>query len=353
MKDRNKVVLGLSGGVDSTASALILKEKGMEVHALYFDVTKEGNEYAKRRAGEVCEQLNISFKYVNAYERFEELIIKPFCSEYENGRTPMPCMVCNPYVKWYVLKQYADEIGAYYLSSGHYASLKEVDGIYYIQKSPNFRKDQSYMLARLGQDILSRIIFPLSSFTDKKDVKEYVENHGIHIPETLGESQDICFISGDYRDFLAKRDILSKKGNFLDENGKIIGSHTGHTSFTVGQGKGFGMGFNKKVYVKRIDPDTGDIYLCEDKDLYSKIVGIKICNFAKYGEIDYIPEEYINDLFEVKIRYAAKPSLAKITAGESKGTALLTFDDAQRGPTPGQYAVLYKNDLVIGCGIIY
>ncbi len=351
--DKNKVVLGLSGGIDSTASALLLKEKGMEVHALYFDVTEDGNEYARNRAEELCKEIGIDFKYVDIHERFEEIIIKPFCKEYENGRTPMPCMVCNPYIKWRVLKEYADEIGAYYLSSGHYGRIEEKDGVYYVRRSPNQKKDQSYMLARLGQEILSRIIFPLSEFTDKKDVKAYVEDHGISIPETLGESQDICFISGDYRDFLAQRDILSKEGNFIGENGEILGKHNGHTGFTIGQGKGFGMGFNKKVYVKKIDPESGDIYLCEDKDLYSKLIGIKICNFAKYGEIDYIPEEYLGQTFEVKIRYAAKPALAVLTESTNKGMAVLSFEDAQRGPTPGQYAVLYKDDLVIGCGIIY
>ena len=350
--DSKKVVLGLSGGIDSAASALLLKETGMQVHALYFDVTDCGNTDAKSRAEALCSQLGISFRYINLSDRFEKIIIEPFCKAYLGGCTPMPCMVCNPYIKWAVLKEYADEIGAYYLATGHYARTENIDGTVYIKRSENTSKDQSYMLARLGQDILSRALFPLSGFADKAEVKAYIMKKGIIIPENLKESQDICFISGDYRDFIASREISSAPGNFIDERGQILGRHSGYASFTVGQGKGFGMGFNKKLYVKSINTETGDVVLCEDPALYTDTVDISICNFAGYGEIDYIPDEYMGEHFDVKIRYTAKPADAVLFAGGERGLATLKFKDLQRGPTPGQYAVFYKNDLVIGCGII-
>lgn len=350
--DTNKVVLGLSGGTDSAAAAILLKEKGMDVTALYFDVTKEGDADARTRAEELAKDLSIPFLYRNVWDKFEKIIIEPFCYAYENGCTPMPCMVCNPYIKWQVLKETADELGAYWLATGHYANLAEEEGVFYVKKAANLQKDQSYMLARLGQSILSRAIFPLGEYASKDDVKELVRAYGLSLPASLKESQDICFISGNYKDFLVGRGFTPVPGNFVDEAGSVIGTHNGYTSFTIGQGKGLGMGFNKKMYVKEIRPETAEVVLSENEALYTYTVAISVCSFAKYGECSRVPEEYQEKEFQVKIRYAAKPGIAVLRPKEEQGIADLIFHEAQRAPAFGQYAVLYAEDKVIGCGII-
>jgi len=350
--DNKKVVLGMSGGVDSAAAAILLKEKGYKVVALYFDVLQNGDQNSKNRAENLCKQLNISFNYVNLWERFEKVIIEPFCLSYELGCTPMPCISCNPFIKWWALKELADEIDAKWLATGHYAQIVNIDDVYYVKKSKNLEKDQSYMLAGLDQSILSRAIFPLSEFENKNDVRDFVKSHGLQLPENLKESQDICFVPKDYRDFLAERKVNSKPGNFIDEQGNVIGSHKGYTNFTIGQRRGLGMGFGKPMYVKYIDSDTGNVTLCEDEGLYHKQIAITVVNFAKYGRVYSVPEEYNGKSFYTKIRYAAKPALAKISNYKEEGLALLEFETDQRAPAFGQYTVFYDDDIVIGCGVI-
>jgi len=350
--DNKKVVLGLSGGIDSAACAIILKEKGYDVTALYFDVVKNSDLESKNRAENLCKTLNIPFHYVDISTRFEKVIIEPFCESYLLGQTPMPCLMCNPYIKWWILKEYADEIDAYYLATGHYAQIIEKDGYFYIKKSKNIVKDQSYMLAGLDQTILKRALFPLEEFSNKDDVRNYVKEHNIEIPEYLKESQDICFVEKDYRDFLKDRNISSKTGHFINENGEIIGNHMGYTNFTIGQRKGLGMGFGKPMYVKKIDPNSGDVVLCEDDGLYQKDIDITIANFAKYGHISNVPDEYNNKEFDVKIRYAAKPAKAVLKKIDQQGNATFYFESDQRAPAAGQYTVFYDGDIVIGCGII-
>jgi len=349
--DDKKVVLGMSGGVDSAAAAIILKEKGYEVTALYFDVLKKGDVDAKKRAEDLCQKLNIELNYVNLWERFEKVIIEPFCESYALGCTPMPCISCNPYIKWWALRELADEIGAKWLSTGHYSKIVNIDDVYYIKKSSNKLKDQSYMLAGLDQSYLSRIIFPLENYENKDDVKAFVKSKGLEFPESLKESQDICFVPRDYRDFLKERNVDSKPGNFVDEKGNIIGTHKGHTNFTIGQRKGLGMGFGKPMYVKSIDADNGNVMLCEDEGLYHNDIMITVVNFAKFGRVNAVPEEYENKDFMVKIRYAAIPCMAKLNTKDG-AVACLSFEKAQRAPAFGQYTVFYDGDIVIGCGVI-
>lgn len=350
--DKNKVILGISGGIDSAAAAILLREKGMEVYALYFDVIKGDHDTDRMNAESICKRLGIPFVYVDISKRFNDLIISSFIQSYKNGRTPMPCMICNPYIKWWILREYADSLGAYWLATGHYADIALMDDYYYIKRSINTSKDQSYMLSRLDQSILSRAVFPLSDFSSKTMVRDFVAFKGFELLKRANESQDICFVDKDYRTFLYERGIESKKGDFIDEQGNVLGKHNGIHKYTVGQGKGFGMGFNKKVYVRSIDPDTGNIVLCENDGLFTSSIIIDVCSFAKYGEIDYVPEEYSGRVFDVKIRYSAAFAKAKLVALSESGKAKLLFECPQRAPAPGQYAVFYANDLVIGCGII-
>ncbi len=331
----------MSGGVDSCACAILLKEKGYEVTALYFDTTK--NEGAgKKRAEFAAQKLGINFIYKNLTEEFEEKIIQPFINEYKIGRTPIPCIFCNPLIKWAVLKQVADEIGAEYLATGHYARIEEKDGIYYVKKAFNERKDQSYMLARLGQDILSRAIFPLGEIESKEQTREIVSSLDLEFSKEK-ESQDICFIENNYVDFLADRNVTTIQGNYLDSEGKVLApTEKGIHCFTIGQRKGLGIALGAPAYVTKINSDTGDITLSTNEaDLFKDNVLIDniVWNGARAdGE------------FTVKLRYAAKPAKATIT---NRGKyAILSFDEPQRAPTPGQAAVIYFNDFVVGCGII-
>ncbi len=350
--DENKVILGLSGGVDSAAAAILLKEKGMDVTALYFDVTQKGEPSARKKAEALASALQIPLLYQNVSELFEQKIIEPFCRTYVSGRTPMPCIDCNPLIKWQVLKDAADAAGAKWVATGHYARICRENDIFYASCAANRKKDQSYMLARLDQSILSRALFPLGEFKDKEEVRQLVASRGIILPENLEESQDICFISGDYKEFLAERGYQTVPGNFVDATGRILGRHSGCVNFTIGQGKGLGMGFNKKMYVKEIRPESAEVVLCENDGLFSKNVEISLCSFAKYSSCRSIPEEYRDLSFDVKIRYAAKPASAILHPTEKPGFAQLLFQEAQRAPAPGQYAVFYAKDKVIGCGII-
>jgi len=337
----SKVVLGLSGGVDSVASAILLKEKGYEVTALYFDVVK-GKEEERKRAEKAAQMLNIDFVYKDLSLEFNKKIIQDFCSEYQHGRTPNPCIYCNPLIKWKVLQNTADEIGAEYLASGHYARVKEINGIYYVQKAVNLAKDQSYMLSRLGQDILKRIIFPLGEIGDKELTRKIVSNLDMQISQGK-DSQDICFINGSYIDYLNMFGISAKTVNFVDTNGKLIAKTDKPTfCFTIGQRKGLGIALGEPAFVTNIDSESGNVTLStNEQDLFKEQVLID--NIVKTGPLE-------DGVYEAKLRYAANPAKCEVI---NRGKyVILSFDEPQRAPAPGQAAVIYDDEIVVGCGII-
>lgn len=336
-----KVVLGLSGGVDSVASAILLKQKGYEVVALYFDVVK-GKDDERERAKKAAAMLNIPFVYKDLSKEFNAKIIQDFCTKYQNGRTPNPCIYCNPYIKWKVLKDTADEIGAKYLASGHYARIKEVDGIYYVQIAVNLAKDQSYMLSRLGQDILSRVIFPLGEIGDKELTRKIVQDLDLQISQGK-DSQDICFISTNYVDYLEMVGIQSKQARFIGTDKKLIAqSDKPVHCFTIGQRKGLGIALGEPCFVTKIDSETGDVTLSTNEDDLMK-EQVLINNVFKTGSLE-------DGKYTVKLRYAAQPAACEVI---NRGKyIMLSFDEPQRAPTPGQAAVIYSDDMVVGCGII-
>lgn len=339
----DKVLLGFSGGVDSSCAALILKNEGYEVHGLYFDVIENGDEEARTRAEKTAEILNIQLKTINVSKRFEKAVIEPFCTSYARGRTPNPCIMCNPNLKFAVLKEEADRIGAEYLATGHYARIERVNNYYYVNKAVNQVKDQSYMLCRLGQDILSRLILPLGNFETKDQIREIAREYNLPSAETK-DSQDICFLADeDYKSFLAARGVESKAGNFIDQNGTIYGPHKGNYCYTIGQGKKLGIALGKHVYVTEIR-ENGDVVLGSDDDLYRK--NIKIEN-VKYCGLDAVK----GGRFTAKIRYSRNEARCFLEPLDND-TALLMFEEPQRAPTPGQEAVIYKNERVAACGTI-
>ncbi len=362
---KNKVVLGLSGGVDSTAAALLLQEKGYEVVGLYFDIEAEcssckdaGSEKGsqslsgRKRAEKVAEQLGIEFIYRNVSAEFENIVIGNFCSEYACARTPNPCIVCNPTVKFKTLLDAADEVGAYHIATGHYADTyyDEESELWYVKKAANEKKDQSYMLYRLSQEAISRLILPLNEIDDKEQVREMAREKAL-INAEAKDSQEICFIDADdnYKDFLRRRGITAPKGDFVDPEGNVLGRHNGILDYTIGQRKGLGIALGKPAFVTEIDADNNRVVLGDNADLFkTEVISSDNIFFGGCGA----DKNYLESLdITAKIRYAAKPAQAKLCFLED-GRVKTIFKDAQRAPTPGQSIVFYIDDLVLGGGFI-
>lgn len=347
--------MGLSGGVDSTAAALLLKRQGYEVIGYYFDVLgsqKQGAERAQRAA----EELDIEFIYRDVKNEFEAQVIRPFCHEYETGRTPNPCVICNPTVKFKTMAQEADRVGAFWLATGHYARVirPEKGTKAQIQMAKNRRKDQSYMLYRLPEEILRRLILPLGEIEDKKQVRELVRGFGIFNADA-SDSQEICFIpDGDYVEYLQSRGVKIKEGDFLDgETGEIIGTHRGIVHYTIGQRKGLGMTFGRPRFVTRLDSSKNTVTLGGNEALLSPFVTAKDCvilgAFGKEGQNR--AKELIGRPLQGKIRYAASPSDCMIQRVFDE-TIEIVFQTPQRAATPGQSVVLYDREFLVGGGFI-
>lgn len=350
---KNKVVLGLSGGVDSTTAALLLKKQGFEVIGFYFDVLGN-NENGLNAARNLAEKLDIEFYNMDVSSEFDEKIIHNFCSEYCNGRTPNPCARCNPLIKFKKLTDLADQLGAYYIATGHYARIfhDERTNLFYIRKGVNETKDQSYMLYGLGQDVISRIIFPLGDIKDKEETRNFSRSFNMPNAETK-DSQEICFIDEkqeNHISYIKKRGFNSPKGQFVDADGNVLGEHQGIIHYTIGQRKGLGIALGKPVFVIDIDAKKNQIVLGDNEDLFKTKVYSENNIFAA-------PEQTENLLncgginVTAKIRYAAKPAEAKIERLED-GRILTVFKEGQRAVTPGQSIAFYVGENVIGGGII-
>lgn len=345
--DKKKVILGLSGGVDSTTAALLLKEKGLEVTGYYFDVLGN-NQKGKQEAQEVADQLGIELISEDVSAEFNELIIGNFCSEYFKGRTPNPCVICNPWIKFKKLIEWADKIGAYYIATGHYARIThdESDDKYYVRRAANEKKDQSYMLYRLGQEVLSRLIFPLGEFYDKDEIRDIAREKQLQNAEKK-DSQEICFIdpTDNYVEYIQRTGLVSKPGKFIDKDGKVLGDHKGIVNYTIGQRKGLGIALGKPAFVTKIDCKQNTITLGDNVDLFNTEVYSKSFSFTAYDA-----EHYNGKKVLAKVRYAAP--LAEATLEIKDGLLTAHFVDPQRAAAPGQSMVLYEDDRVIGGGFI-
>lgn len=340
-----KVLIGLSGGVDSAVSALLLREAGHEVTGcrLLLNDAPDGGEQSAS-AQDVADRLGIRLLTADFRETFKKEVSDYFVSEYLRGRTPNPCVKCNPAVKFASLAQVADENGFDLIATGHYARIaRGENGLCAVRTSPS-KKDQSYFLYRLPQSVLQRTLFPLGDFTSKEEIRELARRAGFEAAEKK-DSQEICFIpDNDYAGFIRRHtDRGSEPGDFLDADGSVIGRHSGIIRYTVGQRKGLGA-FGEPRYVKYVNAADNTVTLCKADERFSLTAeagGL----FWTFGEAPDPEKEY-----GVKIRSTAKATSAKL---ELHGdTMTILFSSPVMAPCPGQSAVVYDGDVVIGGGDI-
>jgi len=338
-----KVLAAMSGGVDSSVTAAILKERGFEVCGVTMDLFGGGAGAAVRDARLVAGALSMPHYVVDAVDIFEQTVISYFVNEYRSGRTPNPCVVCNRKLKFGMLMDKARELGCEYLATGHYAVIDNEQ----LRRGADTRKDQSYFLYPILESPIDKIIFPLGGLI-KDEVRALAKKFNLPTAEK-SESQDICFIpSGNYLDFLRSRgtgtDDGAASGSIIDTSGKVLGKHSGVHNFTVGQRKGLGA-LGKRMYVKSINTDDNTVVAAEDHELGCDEIVIRDIITCKQG-IDP-GKNYL-----VQIRYRSAPVSAKIISLD--GSAIrVKFDAPVRAASPGQSAVIYDGDTVAAGGIIH
>jgi len=338
--DNKKVVLGLSGGVDSSVAALRLLEAGYEVLGLYLDIGLGGEEPAR----ETARQLNIPFAVENIAEALEIHVCRHFYDDYLAGRTPIPCARCNPAVKFPALIRHADELGAKYVATGHYARIGiGSDGLPLLLRGMP-ANDQSYMLARLPREMLGRILFPLGD-VEKSVTRQEAEASALLVADRP-DSMEICFIpDNDYAAWLDRRGGTPPPGNFVDSEGNILGTHKGIHHYTLGQRRGLGVSSTGRLFVSKIRPDTNEVVLTHGDGLHAQMVACGELNWLAEGQPDAARQ------VTVRLRHSRREDSALLIPGPDDGAVLL-MDQPARAPTPGQLAVFYDNDIVLGSGWI-
>lgn len=356
-RQNKKVVVGMSGGVDSSVAAYLLKEQGYDVTGVTMQIWQEDKEYdasleggccglsAVEDARRVAEMLDIPYYVMNFRQEFDNKVIKYFMEEYMQGRTPNPCIACNRYVKWESLLNRSLNIGADYIATGHYARVEKLkNGRYAIKNSVTAEKDQTYALYNLTQEQLKHTLMPVGEYTKDK-VRAIAEEIGLKVAKKP-DSMEICFIpDNDYAGFIHRncgREI--KPGNFIDTKGNIIGIHNGITNYTVGQRKGLNLSMGHPVFVSEIRPDTNEVVIGEKEDIMKDIVVADNLNFMALPEVDETKE------YTAKIRYNHKGSSCRLSIQEDK--LICRFDEPVRAVTPGQALVVYIDDYVALGGTI-
>ncbi|NLH02334.1 MAG: tRNA 2-thiouridine(34) synthase MnmA [Clostridiales bacterium] len=329
----DKVVLGLSGGVDSSVAAKLLQSQGFEVFGLFLNI---GNECTLSDALSAAGTLGIALKIADISEELENKVCRPFTEAYLRGETPNPCILCNPLVKFKTLLEFADTIGAKYISTGHYA--KVCNGKLFKGRPEN---DQSYMLSRLSREQVSRLILPLGEYS-KKEVRKLAENFELPVANKPA-SMEICFIPNkDYGTYIESRGQILPEGNFVDSDGKILGRHRGIHRYTVGQRRGLGIAAGKRVFVSQIRPDTNEVVLSEGEDLMISRISVR--------EVNWLVPQNEGFSADVRVRHSRESAPAYV---EPKGeNAEIYFEKPVRAPTKGQTAAFYIGDEVIGGGFI-
>lgn len=344
-----KVMIAMSGGVDSSVAAALLKEQNYNVVGGTLRLYEKDNNISKEvlAAKKVCENLGVEHFVFDMREDFKNKVICDFSDAYSKGLTPNPCIECNKYIKFGGLLEKALSLDCDYIATGHYSRIAKdnISGRFVLYRPEDRKKDQTYVLWRLNQHQLSHILMPLGDIK-KERVREIARSYGFESANAK-ESQDICFVpDGDYSAFLTEfNGAPFKKGNYINIENQILGEHLGHECYTIGQRKGLGIALGKPQFVLSKNPITNEVTLGDEEHLFKKRVYIKDINMIATK----LPQDKIK--CTAKLRYAAKDEECVFhPLGENEG--LLEFTAAQRAPAPGQSAVLYIGDALIGGGII-
>ena len=356
--EKKKVVVGMSGGVDSSVAAYLLKEQGYDVIGVTMQIWQDEEQTIQEENGGCCglsavddarrvaADLEIPYYVMNFKKEFKRDVIDYFIEEYRQGRTPNPCIACNRYVKWESLLKRSMDIGADYIATGHYARIIKLDnGRYTLMRSATLAKDQTYALYNLTQEQLSHTLMPVGEYS-KDEVREIADKINLQVANKP-DSQDICFVpDGDYASFIENSTGEKiQPGNFVDQEGNILGQHKGIIHYTVGQRKGLGLSLGHPVFVLEIRPEPNEVVIGDNEDSLSYIVRANRINFMSVEDMEGEKKVF------AKIRYNHKGAWCTVKkTGEDE--ILCTFEEPQRAITPGQAVVLYDGDYVFGGGTI-
>ena len=344
---KQRILLGMSGGTDSSVAAILLLEQGYEVIGITFRFWEEGENFHLQDAIRLAEQLGIQHVTYDAREVFRQSVVQYFMDEYLAGRTPFPCVKCNNELKWKLILEEADRLGCDKVAMGHYVNIVCEDNRYFVTEGKDPDKDQSFFLWGLTQVQLSRIIFPLGQFY-KTEVRAMAAVRGYKKVSEKKDSLGACFCSGDYRPFLKKQladpDKYIYSGNFVDETGKVLGQHEGFPLYTVGQRRGL-IHLNRKVFVREIRPDTNEVVLAPLESMYRTEFLIR--------DVNVVDQALFSADFDVmcRIRYRKQNTLSRVVFLENR-TARIELSEPLESIAPGQTAVFYRDGRILGGGFI-
>lgn len=348
--ENRKVLLGMSGGVDSSVSALLLKQKGYEVIGSTMELYAGSsccniNTYID--AKNVCNSIGIPHFTYDCKEEFKKCVINDFIDCYANCKTPNPCIECNKYMKFGFMYEKAKELGCNYIATGHYAKTEysEEYGRWVLKKSKAGKKDQSYVLWNIPKELIEHVLFPLADFETKEEIRQIARDNNLKVANKP-DSEDICFVpDGNYKKFLENNSsIKPKQGNIVNIKGEVLGKHTGLYNYTIGQRKGLGISYKEPLFVLGFNKQKNEVIVGEEDKLYKKEILVKDINLLLVDEI----QDWVE--VTVKTRYSSKEASAKIKQEENNIRVI--FDEPQRAITPGQSAVFYVGDIVLGGGKI-